>query len=846
MTRAASNRKNGVGNAAASTRPGPVFKGRDVVFVDPLDDKESYWWPAMIVPVPEIDSSMDCTVLNPGECLVKYFEDNKYSVVPFTDLQPFVPTTIPFLEFELAAGQKFLKNGGVVNAMTYLDTGKVKRKFSWHRWGTAQDQELNLDMLKHNKPVSLPLISDEAFQDQQHHSQSQRGSVITSSGASSPATSTKNFTDSENDSPALSTGAAVASSSPLLTVTSSGGSLKNGLQKSLVGVGSQSSTTSLLPSPVSLNDMATEAMDETELSPRLTRAKTEGSNRKDSPTTPALTGTGRSRSRRGSRDVDSKASSTPASADKETSKRSRNISETSFSSSSNTNAGTTGAATSEPAVPHETAAKKRKTASAPVVSTDAHNGVSDATQSSTRSSRPGSAEPGSSPRSTRHSFRNLKASEASQQGQGGEDLTESPQETATPTRLQTHRMTRQRSTPKSASASLPPPSPVQSDKVNIDNGSVKEESLAGKIVSAKEEKDDESSAAFKERSDQSNKSASVATTTEGTSTAMNVDAYEDPSSQPKQQDREQSLSSIPPSSLVSSTAASSSSSPSSIGLEEGSSLSPISSNNGLILSLEQERREMDYSFEHVLPTLAIGSKEREAFYENCMEHLQKLRQEHRRLKDILKNSDYTPKGRRATRSSPQYHSNRHHHHHHRSHHHHHHHHHLEEKPNRRNSPNLSKANNSNSGNSSSAANNQSGNCNGHSMTSTTISSTTSKSSSAAAQVAAAAAAASASAAASSATTPSAPPVYQGSTPSSAILTSNISTTTRRSAATAAAAAVTATVSRGSRGSYNTSASESKKRNAAAQAAAAAVAAAAASASDGADSPTSTRAKRRQR
>ncbi|KAG0062361.1 hypothetical protein BGZ90_003121, partial [Linnemannia elongata] len=88
----------------------------------------------MIVPVPEIDSSMECTVLNPGECLVKYFEDNKYSVVPFSDLQHFKPTTIPFLEFELAAGQKFLKNGGVVNALSYLESGKVKRRFSWNRW----------------------------------------------------------------------------------------------------------------------------------------------------------------------------------------------------------------------------------------------------------------------------------------------------------------------------------------------------------------------------------------------------------------------------------------------------------------------------------------------------------------------------------------------------------------------------------------------------------------------------------------------------------------------------------------------------------------------------------------
>ncbi|KAG0227884.1 hypothetical protein BGW42_002538 [Actinomortierella wolfii] len=130
MTKSASSttRRNGAQatNSSSRTSNMPTFRGRDVVFVDPLDDKESYWWPAMIVPIPEIDPSMDCTVLNPGECLVKYFEDNKYSVVKFTELQPFIPTTIPFLEFESNAGQKFLKSGGVINALAYLESGKVK------------------------------------------------------------------------------------------------------------------------------------------------------------------------------------------------------------------------------------------------------------------------------------------------------------------------------------------------------------------------------------------------------------------------------------------------------------------------------------------------------------------------------------------------------------------------------------------------------------------------------------------------------------------------------------------------------------------------------------------------
>ncbi|KAF9208461.1 hypothetical protein BGZ49_008749 [Haplosporangium sp. Z 27] len=800
MTRAASSRKNSTGGPVSS-RPGPVFRGRDVVFVDPLDEKESYWWPAMIVPVPEIDSSMDCTVLNPGECLVKYFEDNKYSVVPFTDLQPFVPTTIPFLEFELEAGQKFLKNGGVVNAMAYLDSGKVKRKFSWHRWGTAQNQELNLDMLKH-KPITLPLISDETFQGMQQYSQH----TNSSSTASSPTTSTKNYTDSETES---RDNVSSPSSADERTTHNPRGNLKNGLQRSLTGVTSQSNP---LPSPVSLNDQATESMDETEFNTRSTRAKVEGTATKDSPTT------SRSRSRRGSREVDSKVSGAimnGSTSEKEASKRSRNVSEqpssSSFSNSNSQSQTISSSPTSLTTVPlpfestSSNDTKKRRIMPEQHVTTDFHSGVLESGSVSAKSSRQGSAEPGSSPRSTRHSFRNSKVSENNQHGPN-EDHSESPQEAVVPTRLQTHRMTRQRSAPKSASSvpSLPPPSPISPEKSN----DVKEES--------NDEALSKETGLASSTTVEQNGHYQGATTKSEESMSMDVDS-QGPDSEMNEQELPSSLT------ATSVSTASSTSSPSSIGPEEGltsSSLPLSSSNSGLLQSLGVERKEMDYSFEHVLPKLAIGSKEREAFYESCMDHLQKLRQEHRRLKEILKNSDYTPKGRRATRSSPQQHAHNRNSHQHL----------VEEKPNRRNSPALSKGNSVGGNNKDSNGDN------------TTISRSNSASRSETATIEEV----------TGMTISSIQPVYQGSTPSSAILTSNISTTTRRSAATAAAAAVTATVSRSSRQSSNSNSNQSsadksiesgytKKRG---SSAAAAAAAAALAAND--NSAISTRAKRRQR
>ncbi|KAG0250919.1 hypothetical protein DFQ27_009133 [Actinomortierella ambigua] len=218
MTKSASSaaRRNGTQAANSSSRPGsmPTFRGRDVVFVDPLDDKESYWWPAMIVPIPEIDPSMDCTVLNPGECLVKYFEDNKYSVVKFTELQLFIPTTIPFLEFESNAGQKFLKSGGVINALAYLESGKVKRKFSWQYWGTAKDDELDLTQDK-QKPLRLPLKRhDESSSSSSSASSSSTASNGHGKKGSTPGPSTTISTNTNNTT-------ATSATTPSTTTTSS-------------------------------------------------------------------------------------------------------------------------------------------------------------------------------------------------------------------------------------------------------------------------------------------------------------------------------------------------------------------------------------------------------------------------------------------------------------------------------------------------------------------------------------------------------------------------------------------------------------------------------------------------
>ncbi|CAB4379279.1 unnamed protein product [Rhizophagus irregularis] len=128
--------------------PDHDFKGRDIVFVDPLDDKAEFWWPAMIVPNDEIDESMDVDGkleenLLAGKFLVRYFEDMTYSVVEYKGLKHFIPDAEPFLTFKNTC-DKFSSHIGVRRALTCKIKGEPNKAFKWDYWKRplGENQEL--------------------------------------------------------------------------------------------------------------------------------------------------------------------------------------------------------------------------------------------------------------------------------------------------------------------------------------------------------------------------------------------------------------------------------------------------------------------------------------------------------------------------------------------------------------------------------------------------------------------------------------------------------------------------------------------------------------------------------
>ncbi|KAJ2021367.1 hypothetical protein GGI13_004926 [Coemansia sp. RSA 455] len=137
--------------ASAAGTPQQPWRGRDVVFVDPLDSSVPYWWPAMIVPTDEIDATMGCTSLGPEECLVKYFEDFKYSTVNGSELRIFDTSQPPFTDFAKKS-TSFLRDKAIKGALSYLKTGHVHTRFQWRLWMTGSET-LRLPFVLSSEPT---------------------------------------------------------------------------------------------------------------------------------------------------------------------------------------------------------------------------------------------------------------------------------------------------------------------------------------------------------------------------------------------------------------------------------------------------------------------------------------------------------------------------------------------------------------------------------------------------------------------------------------------------------------------------------------------------------------------
>lgn len=104
-----------------------------IVFVDPQDKKEKFWWPGIIVDQEEYDSffkEMGEPVTIENDCvLVCYFEDASYSSVKKDDIKMYDhndPDIIQWME-----DKKYKKTRAIKAMLAFLDDNKIPTKFKW-------------------------------------------------------------------------------------------------------------------------------------------------------------------------------------------------------------------------------------------------------------------------------------------------------------------------------------------------------------------------------------------------------------------------------------------------------------------------------------------------------------------------------------------------------------------------------------------------------------------------------------------------------------------------------------------------------------------------------------------
>lgn len=95
----------------------------EVVFVNPDDPLEPFWWPGVIIPPELLDESIPTP--KEGELVVFYFEDGTYSITSISDVALFRIDQRPYIDFAKSRGVEFLMHPGVQRAIQFIETGKL-------------------------------------------------------------------------------------------------------------------------------------------------------------------------------------------------------------------------------------------------------------------------------------------------------------------------------------------------------------------------------------------------------------------------------------------------------------------------------------------------------------------------------------------------------------------------------------------------------------------------------------------------------------------------------------------------------------------------------------------------
>ncbi|KAG0372465.1 Histone-lysine N-methyltransferase set9 [Mortierella sp. AD032] len=133
--------------------PHPFHSAPYIVFVDPMDDSDEFWWPAVTVPLHQWDpATMPDYSQDEDHVLVRFLEDCTYANCSIAGLMLFHKDLEPYTSY-VKRGREFAKNGAMKRALALFEDDIMPPRFRWKNmsWENQKDLAEVLSEIHHSR-----------------------------------------------------------------------------------------------------------------------------------------------------------------------------------------------------------------------------------------------------------------------------------------------------------------------------------------------------------------------------------------------------------------------------------------------------------------------------------------------------------------------------------------------------------------------------------------------------------------------------------------------------------------------------------------------------------------------
>ncbi|KAG0279781.1 hypothetical protein BGZ95_000243 [Linnemannia exigua] len=135
--------------------PHPFHSAPYIVFVDPMDDSDEFWWPAVTVPLHQWDpATMPDYSQDEDHVLVRFLEDCTYANCSIAGLMLFHKELEPYTSY-VKRGREFAKNAAMKRALALFEDDIMPPRFRWKNmsWENQKDLAEVLSEIHHSRRI---------------------------------------------------------------------------------------------------------------------------------------------------------------------------------------------------------------------------------------------------------------------------------------------------------------------------------------------------------------------------------------------------------------------------------------------------------------------------------------------------------------------------------------------------------------------------------------------------------------------------------------------------------------------------------------------------------------------